>query len=138
MKTATTYMIYGPGNGIAEADTPEEAIRLGSRMIALSPLRYDAHLRNLYKGNKAVWAYGFESVWIVPHEWVSHLDRWYLVQAKFPCTNVGHLEEINKYVEKSHEDVTLLLVSEGIAYVTYKKDVSKARFLSRDGADSQP
>ena len=121
MKTATTYMIFGPGNGIAEADTPEEAIRLGSRMIALPPLQYDAQLRSLYKGNKAILVYGFESVWIVPHEWVSHLDRWYLVQAKFPCTNVGHLEKINKYIKESHEDVTLLLVSEGTAYVTLQE-----------------
>lgn len=121
MKTATTYMIYGPGNGVAEADTPEEAIRLGSRMIALPPLQYDAHLRNLYQGKKAAWAYGFESVWIVPLEWVLHNDRWHLVQAKFPCADVESLQEIDKYIKESHEDVTLLLVSEGTAYVTLQE-----------------
>ena len=60
------FHVSGPtGTTPVIANTPEEALRAGSKMVALSK-GHESLLAQLREGKRAAWAYGFSEVWIEP------------------------------------------------------------------------
>lgn len=61
-----TYQILGPGTLQDTADNIEDALKKGSRMIALPLFGVDALRKRLREGKNAIWGYGFDEVWVMP------------------------------------------------------------------------
>lgn len=114
----TMYHVSGPGSGVTIVGHMDDALKVGSRMIALPPQRLDPLRRRLSQGLRAGWGYGFCEVWIEPQQYVRHYSKWYRVMAWF---DEHDTDAANRYMALNCQ-ASLLCIQDGLAYLAHRLD----------------